>query len=475
MTLKKLLLSGLVLAAALVVRAQAPKYVFLFIGDGMSMPQRLIADEFSHKAGHGPLAMNDMPFQAMTRTSPANAIVTDSAAAATAIACGVKTNNGSSGVDAAGRPVRSCALAAKNAGKKVGIISNVTITHATPAGFYAHRRNRGDTYGIALDLVHSGFDFFAGGGLDTNEAASKKSPEYAAHGEPYAYAASQGYKLVDTKEAFLALKPSDGKILTRFTNGCLESAIDVTPEMNEPTLAELVGKAIEMLDGPEGFFVMTEGGRIDWSGHANDAATNLRDVLALDDAVKVALAFMEKHPDETLVIVTGDHETGGLSMGFAGAGYNLYMERLAHQTCSVGHFDGLIAEAFKRNPNLSLEDVKPMLRESFGFKYAGPGVDNADPMRLHTDEREEIRKAFEHDLAFHRSKIEENTKYDGVKRYLLGGVCRTIMAHKCGIAWSTGTHTAMPVLTTAKGCQAELFSGLMENSDLGKRLRSLYK
>lgn len=462
------------MAMAFAAFAASPKYVFLFIGDGMSTPQRMIAEEFSRKAGRGSLAMNVMPFQATTRTCSATSLVTDSAAAATAIACGVKTYNGAMGVDADGNPVYSCALAAKKAGRKVGIMSTVTITHATPAGFYAHRKNRGETYGIALDLADSGFDFFAGGGLDTNESASKKAKEYAACGEAYAYAQKKGYRIVRSKEEFLALKPSDGKILTRFTNGPLETAIDATPDLNQPTLAQIVGKAIEMLDNPDGFFIMAEGGRIDWAGHANDAATNLRDVLAMDEAVKVALAFLAKHPEETLVVVTGDHETGGMSMGFAGTGYALYMDRLASQTMSVGRFESRVSDLFKANPNLTFDDTKPLLKEAFGFTFRGPGVNENDPMRLRTAERHDLKAAFDHDVEFHRHKIGENPKYDGEKRYLFGNACRLVLSHKCGIGWSSGAHTAMPVLTTATGCGAEAFCGFIENTDISKKIKSFY-
>jgi len=463
----------LAMAAAMAVSAFAagPKYVFLFIGDGMSVPQRMTAEEFSRATGGGPLAMNAMPFTATTRTCSFDSLVTDSAAAATAIACGEKTRNHYSGVDPEGRPLLSSAAAAKKAGRKVGILSTVTITHATPAGFYAHRKNRGDAYGIALDLADSGFDLFAGGGLDVTPKNSTNHAQYAACGEAYAYARSKGYRIVGTKEEFLALGPDAGRVLTKFTNGPLETAIDA--DGSQPTLAELVAKAVELLDGDEGFFVMAEGGRIDWAGHANDAATNLRDVLALDEAVKVALAFQEGHPDETLVVVTGDHETGGMSMGFAGTGYALYLDRLARQKMSVGRFEGRVADAFAANPALSFDDVKPMVSEAFGFRFGGDR--KKDPMVLSSGEAKSIERAFEHDVAFHRSKVEENDKYDGERRYLLGGECRVVMSHKAGIGWSSGAHTAMPVLTTAKGPGAERFSGFIENTDIAKAMKAFYE
>lgn len=456
--------------------ARAPKYLFVFIGDGMSTPQRMIADEFSRKIGRGPLAMDSLPFQSITRTCSADSLVTDSAAAATAIACGVKTQNGRLGVDSAGIPAESCAEVAKARGKKVGIVTSVTVTHATPAGFYAHRKNRGDAYGIATELADSGFDLFAGGGLGVSDGKSRKHERYSECGDAYTYCEKKGYRIVRTKSEFMSLNPGCGKVLTKFTNGNLEYTIDATPGMEQPTLSEITGKAIEILDCDDGFFLMVEGGRIDWAGHANDAATNLRDVLALDAAVKVALDFQNSHPEETLVIVTGDHETGGLSMGFSGTGYALYMERLAGQTMSVGRFDSKAREFFSR----SFEDVKPLVERAFGLRF--PSADPAssakaggkDPMTLTESEIGEIRRAYDHDVAFHKAKVEENLKYDGEKRYQLGGVCRLIVSHKSGIGWSSAHHTALPVLTSAKGCGAELFSGYLENTDIAKRIKSLY-
>ncbi len=456
------------LLAAGSVLAATPKYVFLFIGDGMSTPQRMVADEFSRASGKGSLAMNALPCQATTRTCSADSLVTDSAAAATAIACGEKTNNHYSGVDPQGRPLESCAAVAKRSGRKVGIVSTVTITHATPAGFYAHRKSRGDLYGIALDLANSGFDFFAGGGLDS-KFDDRTHAEYV--GNAYDYAAGRGYRIVRTKDEFMALKPGDGKVLTRFRDDALDNAIDIR-DATCPTLAEIVQKAIEMLDGESGFFLMAEGGRVDWAGHANDAATNLREVLALDDAVKVALAFLAKHPDETLVVVTGDHETGGLSMGFSGTGYAIYPERLAAQTMSVDAFERRVEALFRTKKDLSFEDVKPLVVEAFGFRF--PKSD-AGQVALSKDDEKDLRRAFDHDVAFHRAKVEEDARYDGERRYLFGGACRIVMSHKSGLAWSSGAHTAMPVLTTAKGAGAERFTGYIENCEIAKRIKALFR
>ncbi len=451
---------GFVLVAC--AAGKAPKYVFLFIGDGMSVPQRMLAEEFSRKAGEGPLALNALPVQGMTRTCSADSLVTDSAAAATAMACGVKTRNGVLGLDVDGKSVPSCAVAAKAAGRKVGILTTVTLTHATPAGFYAHRAHRGDTEGIAKDLADSGFDFFAGGGLAVRTDA------------PYVYAAEKGYHIISNRTDFLALKSGCGKILTRFTNGPLSYALDRKTPDAEPSLAELTQKAIDVLSGDAGFFMMIEGGRIDWAGHANDAATNLRDVLALDEAVKVALAFLDRHPHDTLVVVTGDHETGGLSMGFADTGYALYMERLAHQTMSVGVFDGLFRKMLKEKPLATFQEVQPLVTRAFGLQFAPTPEKELAPLLLTAKEAEELQQAFAHDKRLFAAQTRENASYDGPKTYLLGGVCRRILARKAGVGWTTGAHTALPVLTTAKGVCAEAFAGFYENTQIAHILRSFY-
>ena len=162
--MKKILFGAFVCASA-VAFAAAPKYVFVFIGDGMSTPQRLMAEDFSKRTGRGELAMNHLARRTETATKSANKVVTDSAAAATAIACGEKTDNGMLGMRPDGTRIESVAAVAKKAGRKVGIVTTVTIVHATPAGFYAHNRSRGDSRAIAMDLVKSGFDYFAGGGI----------------------------------------------------------------------------------------------------------------------------------------------------------------------------------------------------------------------------------------------------------------------------------------------------------------------
>ena len=460
----KILFVASAIAFAFAASAANPRNIILFIGDGMSTPQRMTADEFARKTGRPELVMNRLPYQATTRTCSATSLVTDSAAAATAIACGEKTYNGAVGVNAGTNRIFSSAVAAKESGRKVGIVTTVTINHATPAGFYGHRKSRGEGYGLGLDLLASGFDYFAGGGLDGHD--DKKCPEY--RGDVYALAREAGYALVEKDlAAFRALKPGTGKTWYVVCDGSMPYAIDIEARKGLPTLAELTAKGIELLENDKGFFLMVEGGKVDWAGHANDAATNLREVLALDDAVRVAVEYQKVHPD-TLIVTTGDHETGGMAMGFAGTGYAFYMDRLANQKCSSDR----IGVYIKEHHPATFDELKPFLSENFGFDFEG-ACSKENPMALTKEELEELTSAFAHDLEMAKKGKADDKAYDAKKVSRLPTAVKSIFSHKCGIGWSSGAHTALPVLTTAGGPGAERFTGFLDNTDIAKILKDL--
>ena len=451
-------------------KSENPKYVFLFIGDGMSTPQRMIADEFSRKLGNGQLAINTLPFHATTRTCSANSLVTDSAAAATAIACGERTNNGMIGQNPQAKKLVSLAEVARDKGRKIGIVTSVTINHATPAGFYGHRKSRSEMYALGLDLIASNFDYFGGGGVAKHN--DKKSPLYK--GDIYDLAAKAGYKVIGTRKELLALKPGDGKVLAYgVKDKILPFAIDRKKGDDIATLAEFTAKGIEMLqDGPKGFFMMVEGGAIDYAGHANDAATNLREVLAFDDAVKVALKFMEKHPDETLIVVTGDHETGGMTMGFAGTGYALYMERLTLQTCSAVNFIAQFNKMRKENPKLKFDDVKKLLSESFGFKFE---VKTPEILAHEKNPKKHPMKGRDPMILTALEVKQLETAFKEKKATALGLAAKKIISAKAGVGWTSGAHTGLPVLTTSKGVKAEIFTGFINNYDIAIKMKSLFQ
>ncbi|MGN0826984.1 MAG: alkaline phosphatase [Kiritimatiellia bacterium] len=441
----------LLLTTLTTLAAPTPKYIFLFIGDGMSLPQRMTAEEVAKALGEPQLEMNHLPHQAVTTTRSANSLVTDSAASGTAIACGEKTYNGAIGLDQTGtNRLQSCAEVAKAAGRKIGILTTVTLNHATPAAFYGHQRNRGMGYELGLDLIASEFDLFAGGGISNHN--NKHSPRY--QGDIYLLAPSNGYTLVQDPNAFRALKPGCGKVLATLAKDALPYAID--RENQDIPLSEILQKAIDLLDNPNGFFIMTEGGKIDWQCHANDAATAARETIDLNQAVRTALAFASQHPDETLIIVTGDHETGGLTMGFAGTGYAIYPDRLLCQTCSRDQF------MHQAKSVSNAEELRGLITRSFGLVY-----ESGHKLSLTPAEQIQLDAARQR-----KDKPGENQPYVQDEGRLASCAIR-IFNNKCGLAWTSGAHTALPVMTTAKGCGAEQFTGMMDNTDISRRIKAL--
>lgn len=447
----------------------APRYVFLFIGDGMSAPQRTVAEAFAEKTGYGKLSMNAMPYRADTATKSADGLVTDSAAAATAIACGVKTRNSMLGIAPDGAKTQSVAELAAERGMKVGIITTVPIWHATPAGFYAHRRSRGMIYEIGLDLVGSGFDYFAGGGFGKH-ADNRKSASYRGHIHDLAKKA--GYVVAADTAGWSALTPGTRAVCV--FGGGFPFAID-SAGGGLPSLSDLLSKAIELLDSPGGFFIMCEGGKIDYSGHSNDAATNLREVIELDKAVAAAVAFLEKRPDETLVIVTGDHETGGLAPGFGGAGGKFDVELLGLQKVSVESYSGRIKRRIEKCAGrLSLDDLKGELRRDFGFLF--PGVEKLPgekAVELTADDVKSLETALAKDVENVRTRLADTTAHDVARRYVFAQAVKNVLNAHAGVSWSTMSHTALPTLTTAIGRGASIVEGMRENTDIGLRLKKL--
>ena len=445
--------------------AEAPrtaKYVFFFIGDGMGLPQRAATSAYTGRQ----LAIDAMPAQGITTTFANDRFITGSAASATALASGVKTNINYIGVDPDFKPVKTIAEMARDKGQKVGIVSSVSIDHATPAAFYAHVKTRKMYHEIDHALASSGFDFFGGGGLKDPTGKKSKAPM----GDALAKARDNGYAVVTDKASFMALKPGDGKVLAWnkwLQDGkALPYVMDMTPE--DITLAEFTAKAIEMLDNDKGFFLMVEGGKIDWACHANDATASILNTMAFDDAVKQALAFYDKHPGETLIVVTGDHECGGLTLGFAGTKYASHYQVLGGQKVSFQKFTDEILKKFKEEGG-SFEEMKPIITAQFGLKFAGdPKVDQLVLADFQVKELE---------AAFGRSMQGETIKGGD---YLLYGeydplsvTLTHLLNQKAGLGWTSYKHTGVPVSTSAVGVGAETFNGSYDNKDIATKIMAI--
>ena len=325
----------LLLLPLLISAQQKAKYVFYFIGDGMGFNHVSLTEYWlGHTQGvfdSRPLSFSQFPVLGWAVTHSESNLITDSAAAGTALSTGNKTKNGMLATGPDSTALTSISYKIHDAGYKVGISSTVGINHATPAAFYGHNVNRGNYYEIASEIPASEFEFFAGGGAieSTGDDEDKISV--------YEAIENGGYVIAEGMDDFAAKKDGAEKMMLLQKDGRLRTELPYAIDMKEydMTQADLVRASIDFLydEECEGFFVMSEGGRIDWASHGNDTKAVILETLSLSDAVAEAVRFYNEHPDETLIVVTADHETGGLTLSWE-KGYNLYLDKLEEISCS---------------------------------------------------------------------------------------------------------------------------------------------
>ncbi|TDE17159.1 alkaline phosphatase [Dyadobacter psychrotolerans] len=296
-------------------KEKTAKNIIFMVSDGMSTGTLNMASLLSQRRNGRQsnwikLYRENMGRRALMDTSSSNALVTDSAAGSSAWGGGVKVPNGSLNVNADGSFNKPILQKFKQAGKSVGCVTTVSITHATPAGFCVNNKSRGDEYEIAGQYLDLKFDVMMGGGSKFFSKETRKDKVDLL--EKYNTA---GYTLVANRDEMNALSArTDKPVLGLYAqNGLpytLDSMHDEALQKSVPTLAEMTQKTIEILSrNSKGFVMQVEGGKVDWAAHANDSAGLLYDQIAFDDAIKVALEFAA-NDKETLVIMTTDHGNG---------------------------------------------------------------------------------------------------------------------------------------------------------------------
>ena len=314
------------------------KYVFYFIGDGMGSNQVLGAEMYRSALEGQPLGrvqtlMTTFPYSGHASSYSKSNGITDSSAAGTCLATGTKTKNGMLGLDQDSARLTTIAEELKKEGWGVGIMTTVAIDHATPAAFYAHVPKRSEYYKIGKQLPESDFDFFGGAGFHHPQGKKdNKDVNLYRNAEQAGYTIAHGYEeaqaKMDAKKLILVQKDDD-QGAKHGSN--LPYAID--RQEGDLTLTQIVSTAIPFLEKRyDRFFMMVEGGMIDYACHSNDAATAFGEVWDLDEAMRVAYEFYLAHPDETLIVVTADHETGGLALG--NSDYTLHLDELKQQKSS---------------------------------------------------------------------------------------------------------------------------------------------
>lgn len=470
---------------------KTPKYVFYFIGDGYGPAQAHLAEEFlANKKGRilpDTLLMNTFPVHGTYTTYAGNRFITGSAAAGTALSSGHKTSINTicmSGDHAV--KYRSMAERLRDKGMKIGIVTSVSIDHATPAVFYAHQPSRSNYYDIALELPQSRFNYFAGGGFKDPEGKRKGNDSVLANmgldaggdvnkksfRSAFEIAEEAGYRFVDTKADFAKLHKGDDKIVVFDPKPASGASIPFVIDQTEEnfTLVDFTRKGIELLENPNGFFMMIEGGKIDWACHSNDAATAALEVLQFDDAVREAYNFYLKHPDETLIVICSDHETGGLTLGHAATHYENDYNLLTNQKCSASIFTDMVEAYKKEHPNDGkFEDIYPLLKEYFGF-------DSSEKLMLDQYDIADLRKAFQDDITTTYNERKDNPRLECSYGYYnpLATVATRILANKAGISWTTYSHTAIPCPARAVGVGSENFYGYYDNTELPRKILKMF-
>ena len=465
-------------AAGIVLHASAEvKYVFYFIGDGVGVNQ-IVAAEMYRSAIHGvpfgreQTLMTTFPYSGMAATHSKSSEVTDSSAAGTCLATGTKTTNGVLGLDVFGDTLRTIAEELKAQGWGIGITTSVAIDHATPASFYGHSKKRNHYYLIGQQLITSQFDFFGGAGFHHPEGKNDDEPvNLYRMAEEYGYTIAHGYEeaqaLLQQDEPVSTMSPDmfvDKIIMVQSTDDqgakhgeCLPYAIDRKEE--DLKLAQIVETGIAFLDNRhDRFFMMVEGGMIDYAGHGDDAATAIGELWDMDEALQVAYAFYQAHPDETLIVVTSDHETGG--MGLANCNYSLQLHLLQYQQCSAWVLSDLFAQLFEDGRKPTWEEVKELYRTKLGFW---------ENVEISKDDETMLRDIYKTVIA-NKSK-DTKTLYKSINQLCDAGIA--LLNKKAKIGWTSHGHTASPVPIFSVGVGAERFTGWHDNTEIVPLLRQV--
>jgi alkaline phosphatase len=492
---------------------QGAKYVFLFIGDGMSSVQIQSTEAYLAAVNNGSanssvnlskadniLNIDRLPVSGIATTYSFDHLITDSGAAGTALACGSKTNNGVLGMDSTlAKKYKSIAQLAKESGRKVGIITSVSLDHATPGSFYASTTDRKAYDSVAVQAAQSGYDFF-GGGSWLKPTSANYSTLYTKISTTSlsAILTNEGYTTVNTTDAIRALKTTPiSKVIATVPVLESDSAMpyEVDRAADQISLAEMTEIAIGCLTATNdtGFFMMIEGGKVDWACHANDPVGTLSDMVAFDDAVGAAIAFYKLHPTETLIVVTGDHETGGMTIGFAGEGYWSSFEKLGNQKCSYEAFTAKVAAyrtskayatPYDAAANNIDSDMKTLLEDNFGYDFDTLADYRKARLEAAFDRTMENKTAATSAVADTTDTgYRQNTGYDTkhttvttVDTLNYGGYdaftmeVSHMMSYDSGIGWTSYSHSAIPVPVMAVGYDDYRFCGRYDNTDVAKKL-----
>jgi alkaline phosphatase len=446
-----------------------PKYVFFMIGDGMGINEVYGAQNYNQVTGDGPRYINftQFPVRTFVTTFSASSLVTDSAASGTALSSGVKTYNNGLGVDPDHNPVDGICVWAHNKGFGTGVATTVGVNHATPAAFYGHADNRNEYDKLAEQLIAADFiDFAAGGGFLTERRGGHNSKYYEDKAKEAGIAVLRGPELrtiANQKGRVICFNADPTRTDIKF---------GIDQRGNDTSLSDLVQAGIDYLYskfGDKGFFFMVEHGEIDGAGHNNDAKTNIMEVNDFHKTIEVVLSFCEKHPDECLILVTADHETGGLQLG---ENYAMKPELLTTQKWSEDEINAKFRELAGVGPDRqplpnrvvpTYDQVKAFLGEYLGLWKT-----------IEVDERQEaaFKEMYHRAFELNEEEIVESL-YATSNRIISDAILYA--NRKAGYLWTHGAHTGSPVGLYVYGARAAEFNACTDNTQICKFIQRLAK
>lgn len=524
------LLSTLILLAS--CSSNKTKNVILLIGDGMG-PQQLglfftyaeMAENSIYEGKETALhQVFKMGSTELSLTSPADAIVVDSACSATHLATGQLSGSEMLGLDRNGHVVQTVLEAAQEKGKRVGLVSDTRITHATPAAFASHQPHRSLENKIAEEMISKNIDVLLSGGIRhfLPQSVNNKEANYSRILEQTGgkinikskrkdelnlldVAEDQGYQLAFNRGQLNAV---DGKVLGLFSYSGMMDGIDYShsdkeDESLEPSLAEMTAKALAVLENKEGFFLMVEGGQIDWAGHNNDAATMLHELIKFEEATKVVLDWAKNRKD-TVVVMTADHETGGF--GFSYSRYNTpkgkkldaemfqdrefkpnfnfiprtVLDKIYAQKKSYANILLELREMYpedmkaiweSQQRNAIAQDLSALMQKYNAFTFTLQDAKNV----LATEKNKYYDPSHSYNKHQHFPLVHDFEAF-----YVYGEAIRTdligrALSEEQGVVWGTGTHTATPVTVTVIGDKEPAIKGVVHHSDVGEYLMDSVK
>ena len=461
---KKSLVLFIALFFTATLSAKTPKYIFYCIGDGMSfahvMATQLFYENGNYEDGNESLVFLDFPVRSAIRTYANNSLITCSAASGTALATGHKTNLAHIGIGPDKQPLTSVAKQLRDKGYAIGIITSGQLDDATPAAFYAGQM-RNDTYQIGKEGADSQFDFLAGSTL--MKPFNRKDPS-----QPYIYDyyRQKGYTVCRGPEGYNSKKNAD-KILLVDTDTTLKKWLPyvIEREPGKLGLEFMVQAGIEKLykkKNKKGFFMMIEGASIDHASHPRDIATAIKETIEFDRSVRLAYEFYKKHPDETLIIVTADHETGGLTIGETTT-HPFNWEYVNYQKMSKESLSKLFQKMRETGEIDTWEKTKKILAENTGLW---------DKIPVNAGEEAQLMQCY-YETIVKKSSKQEITLYAKSEPLVADAIA--LLNKKIGVGWTSFSHTGGFVPFYAIGCQARQFGALNDNIEIPNTIRKIMK